>query len=69
MFHFHNVTYLGDVNIFHTCLQFSSSLNSAKVLKIDLDFPMLWHKCTATFLWFTVYTQFITIPIIVTHVQ
>ena len=46
-------TYLGETDIFHTCI------NSAKILKIDPDFPMLWNKCAATFLWFTVYTQFI----------
>ena len=30
-------------------------LNSAKILKIDRDFPMLSQKCIATFLWFKMY--------------
>ena len=59
MFHFHNITYLGEVNIFYTCLKNSSCFNTAKILKIDRNFPMLWHTCTVTFLWFTLYVQFI----------
>jgi len=63
MFYFHKVTYvqyLGKVDIFHTQVtKFLPLYNNAKIIKIDRDFPKLKfskNKCTATFLWFTVYT-------------
>jgi len=48
MFYFHQVTYvhyLGEVDIFHTWVQkFIPLYNSAKVIKIDQDFPKLWSQ-------------------------
>ena len=50
MFYFHKVAYvqyLGEVDIFHTWVKhfFLFSLyNSAKIIKIDRDFPKLWSQ-------------------------
>jgi len=59
MFYFHKVEYvqyLGEVDIFHIWVQkFILLYNSAKIIKIDRDFPKLWSQMSATFLWFTVY--------------
>jgi len=39
------VQYLGKVNIFHTWVQkFIPFYNSAKIIKIDRDFPKLWSQ-------------------------
>ena len=48
MFYFHKVVcvqYLGEVGIFHTWVnKFISLYNSAKIIKIDRDFPKLWSQ-------------------------
>ena len=48
MFYFHKVAYvqyLGEVDIFHTWVkQFLPLYNSAKIIKIDRDFPKLWSQ-------------------------
>ena len=68
MFHFHTVTYLGEVDIFHTCFKISSCL-SAKILKIDRDFKnVMTQMYCHLFMVQSVYAIY-TIPIIVTHVQ
>ena len=59
MFYFHKVAYvqyLGEVDIFHTWVKkFIPLYNSAKIYKSIKIFQSYDHKCTATFLWFTVY--------------
>ena len=60
MFYFHKVAYvqyLGEVGIFHKWVkQFIPLYNSAKIIKIDRDFPKLWSQMYChLFLWFTVY--------------
>jgi len=59
MFYFHKVSYvqyLVEVDIFHTWVQtFIPLYNSAKNYKKSIEiFQSYGHKCTATFLWFTV---------------
>jgi len=48
MFYFHKVVYvqyLGEVGIFHTWVKkFIALYNSAKIIKIDRDFPKLWSQ-------------------------
>ena len=48
MFYFHKVEYvqyLGEVDIFHTWVEkFIPLYNSAKIIKIDRDFPKLWSQ-------------------------
>ena len=48
MFYFHKVVYvqyLREVGIFHTCVnKFIPLYNSAKIIKIDWDFPKLWSQ-------------------------
>jgi len=48
MFYFHKVVYvqyLGEVGIFHTWVKkFIPLYNSAKIIKIDRDFPKLWSQ-------------------------
>ena len=48
MFYFHKVAYvqyLGEVGIFHTWVKkFLPLYNSAKIIKIDQDFPKLWSQ-------------------------
>jgi len=60
-FYFHKIAYiqyLGEVDIFHTWVKkFIPLYNSAKIIKIDRDFPKLWSQMYChLFLWFTVYT-------------
>ena len=61
MFYFHKVVYvqyLGEVDIFHTRVnKFLPLYNSAKIIKSIEIFQSYDHKCTATFLWFTVYNS------------
>ena len=60
-FYFYKVAfvhYLGEVNIFHTWVNKCLPLyNSAKIIKIDQDFPKLWSQMYCHFLWFTVYNR------------
>jgi len=48
MLYFHKVAYvhyLGEVDIFHTWVKkFIPLYNSAKIIKIDQDFPKLWSQ-------------------------
>jgi len=48
MFYFHKVAYehcLGEVDIFHTWVtKFIPLYNSAKIIKIDQNFPKLWSQ-------------------------
>ena len=48
MFYFHKVVYvqyLGELDIFHTWVKKIIPLyNSAKIIKIDRDFPKLWSQ-------------------------
>jgi len=62
MFYFHKVAYvqcLGEMDIFHTWVnKFIPHYNSAKIIKIDWDFPKLWStNVLPPFLWFTVYVD------------
>jgi len=61
MLYFHKVAYvqyLGAVDIVsYMSKKFLPLYNSAKIIKIYQDFPKLWSHCTATFLWFTVYSD------------
>jgi len=61
MFYFHKVAYvqyLGEVDIFHTRVKkFIPLYNSAKIVKSIKIFQSYDHKCTATFLWLTVYIK------------
>ena len=62
MFYFHKVAYvqyLGEVDIFsYVSKTFLPLYNSAKIIKIDRDFPQLWSQMYCHFLWFTVYMYF-----------
>jgi len=60
MFYFHKVAYvhyLGEVDIFHTWVnKFIPLYNSAKIIKIDQDFPaVMVTNVLPPFLWFTLY--------------
>ena len=59
MFNFHKVVYvqyLVEVGIFHTSKKIYSSLQQCKNYKKSIKiFQSYDHKCTATFLWLTVY--------------
>jgi len=48
MFYFHKVVYihyLGEVDVFHSWVnKFIPLYNSAKIIKIDQDFPKLWSQ-------------------------
>jgi len=59
MFYFHKVEYvqyLGEVDIFHTGVnKIYSYLQQCKKYKNRSMVTQNGHKCTATFLWFTVY--------------
>jgi len=62
MFYFHKVAYvqyLGEVDIFsYMSKTFLPLYNSAKIIKIDRDFPKLWSQMYChLFLWFTVYLK------------
>jgi len=58
-FQFHNVTYLGEVDIFHTCLK-NFFLLKCKNSKKSIEFFQCYDtNVLPPFLWFTVYVQII----------
>ena len=49
------IQYLGKVDIIHTSKKILPVYNSAKIIKKTFEISQSYdHKCTATFLWFTV---------------
>ena len=72
MFYFHKVAYvqyLGEVGIFsYVSKTFLPLYNSAKIIKIDRDFPKLWSQMYChLFMVHSVYTKFNTLPIPALH--
>ena len=68
MFHFHNVMYLGKVDIFYTCLQIYSCL-SGEILKNRLRFSNVMTQMYCHLFMVHSVRAIHTIPIIVTHLQ
>ena len=73
MFYFHKVSYvqyLGEVDIFHTWVQkFLPLYNSAKIIKIDRDFPKLWSQMYCHLLWFTYNTVYQSVHVSVNKIS